>query len=84
MSADDADAAAVLRALAAQTGLQPEQIALSDLLWAIPGMESVKVLRAIAEIEADRGVTVPDDFLFETATVADLVELISSLTRTGS
>jgi acyl carrier protein len=72
-------AGAVLRALATQAGLHPDQIALTDTLWAIPGMESVKVLRAVAEIETTCRVTVPDDFLFETATVADLIELVTSL-----
>jgi acyl carrier protein len=78
----DQDTDAVLHALAAQTGLEPEQIHLTDVLWAIPGMESVKVLRAIAVIEADLGINVPDDFGFETATVADLVRLVSALART--
>jgi acyl carrier protein len=74
---------AVRRALAGQAGLSPDEIALTDAFRTIPGMESVRVLRAIVDIERECGVVVPDDFLFESATVADLVALVSSLVETA-
>jgi hypothetical protein len=68
---------------AEQAGLRAEQIQLSGVLWAIPGMESVQVLRAITNTEVACGIAVPADFLLETATVADLARLVSSLAGTA-
>jgi acyl carrier protein len=71
--------ALVTRALATQTGLRTDEIDSGLSLSAIPGIESVKVLRAVAEIETTCGIMIPDDFLFETATVADLVTFVITL-----
>jgi acyl carrier protein len=48
-------------------------------LAAIPGIESVKALRAISEIEDRLGVVIPDDFLFETATVQEMAAYVADL-----
>jgi acyl carrier protein len=71
--------AVVTRALAEQVGLSPADIAPDDPLAAIPGIESVKVLRAVMLIEEACHVLVPDDFLFEVATVADLAARVADL-----
>jgi acyl carrier protein len=70
--------AVVIRALAAQVDLQPDEIDPRTALGAIPGIESVKVLRAIVEIEETFAIVVPDDFMFE-VTVADLAAFVASL-----
>ncbi len=72
-------AALVTRALATQTGLRTDEIDPGLPLSAIPGIESVKVLRAVVEIEDTCEIVIPDDFLFETATVADLVAFVITL-----
>lgn len=73
----------VIRALATQVDLRPDEITPQTALGAIPGIESVKVLRAIVEIEEACGIVVPDDFLFETATVAELAAFVASLAETS-
>jgi acyl carrier protein len=73
----------VTQALATQTGLRPDEIDPGLALVAIPGIESVKVLRAVVEIEDAYGIVIPDDFLFETATVADLVAFVVNLAETS-
>jgi acyl carrier protein len=75
--------ALVIRALATQVELRPDEIDPLAALGAIPGIESVKVLRAIVEIEEACAIVVPDDFLFETATVADLAAFVASLVETS-
>jgi acyl carrier protein len=71
--------AMVIQALATQVELSPGEIDPLAALGAIPGIESVKVLRAIVEIEEAYAIVVPDDFLFETASVADLAAFVASL-----
>jgi acyl carrier protein len=73
--------AIVAAALAAEAGLQPDLIDASQELSAIEGIESVKILRAVVQVEEECGIAVPDDFLFETATVRDLADLVSELAR---
>jgi acyl carrier protein len=70
--------AVVIRALAAQVDLHPDEIDPGTALGAIPGIESVKVLRAIVEIEDAFTIVIPDDFMFE-STVADLAAFVASL-----
>ncbi|MFJ5549105.1 acyl carrier protein [Streptomyces sp. NPDC093225] len=69
----------VVRALAAHSGARPASIDTAKPLAAIPGIESVKALRAITEIEDELGIAIPDDFLFETATVGDLAAFVAGL-----
>jgi acyl carrier protein len=37
----------------------------------------------VVRIEEDSGISIPDDFLFETATVQDLANLVTRLTGGG-
>lgn len=74
----------VVRALAAQSGVGADSIDTAKPLSAVPGIESVKALRAITEIEDECDVVIPDDFLFETATVRELAAFVASLAQEGS
>jgi acyl carrier protein len=74
----------VVRALATQAGTDTAAIDTDKPLSAVPGIESVKALRAITEIEDECGIVIPDDFLFETASVRELAEFVASLAREGS
>ena len=69
----------VLQALAEQAGVPADRIDVDDLLSAVPGIESVKALRAITQVEDALGVLIPDDFLFETATVRELAAQVATL-----
>ncbi len=71
----------VLDALATHAGVDPSRIGLNEPLSAIPGIESVTALRAITEVEDACGVLIPDDFLFETATVEQFCHQIAELRR---
>ncbi|MEV7414893.1 acyl carrier protein [Streptomyces sp. NPDC089919] len=71
----------VVRALAAQAAVPATGIDADKPLSAVPGIESVKALRAITDIEDECGVVIPDDFLFETATVRELAAFVASLER---
>ncbi|GAA0368890.1 acyl carrier protein [Streptomyces blastmyceticus] len=71
----------VVRALAVEAGVPERSIDTGKPLSAVPGIESVKALRAITSIEDQCAVVIPDDFLFETATVRELAEFVSSLER---
>ncbi|MFI9803980.1 acyl carrier protein [Streptomyces sp. NPDC052301] len=74
----------VVRALATQAGVAERSIDPDKPLSAVPGIESVKALRAITEIEDDCDVVIPDDFLFESATVRELADFVAELAREGS
>ncbi|MDH6134184.1 acyl carrier protein [Kitasatospora sp. MAA4] len=69
----------VRTALAGHSGVPVEAIDPAKPLSAVPGIESVKALRAITEIEDECDVVIPDDFLFETATVAELAGFVADL-----
>jgi acyl carrier protein len=71
--------AVVVVALAAEVDLDPSQIDAGQELATIAGIESVKILRAVVRVEDECHIAVPDDFLFETATVRDLADLVSRL-----
>jgi acyl carrier protein len=78
--ADSTDAlGVVIHALAGQVGIEPWLIDANRPLSAVPGIESIHVLRALAEVEDDCSVLIPDDFLFETATVRELASFIAGL-----
>ena len=69
----------VIDALAGQIGISAELIDSDQPLSAIPDVESIHVLRAIADVEQTCSVVIPDDFLFESSTVRALAELVGSL-----
>ncbi|WP_406423250.1 acyl carrier protein [Streptomyces sp. NBC_00873] len=74
----------VVRALATQANVSASTIDTDKPLSAVAGIESVKALRAITDIEDECDVVIPDDFLFETATVRELADFVASLAREGS
>ncbi|MER6419403.1 acyl carrier protein [Streptomyces sp. NPDC001137] len=74
----------VVRALAVQAGVAESSVDPDKPLSAVPGIESVKALRAITEIEDECDVVIPDDFLFESATVRELADFVAELARKGS
>jgi acyl carrier protein len=74
----------VVRALAGQAGVAEGSIDPDKPISAVPGIESVKALRAITEIEDECDVVIPDDFLFESATVRELADFVAKLAREGS
>lgn len=69
----------VLDALAVQTGLTPQDIDPDQTIVTIPEIESIKVLRAMVQIEEHFAIAIPDDFLFEAATVRTLAEFVATL-----
>jgi len=71
--------AVVVAALAAEVDLDPSQIDAGQELATIEGIDSVKILRAVVRVEEECRIAVSDDFLFETATVRDLADLVTHL-----
>jgi acyl carrier protein len=69
----------VVDALAGQVGIDAARIDPDRPLSAVPDVESIHVLRAITVIEETYAVLIPDDFLFETATVRELANLVQQL-----
>jgi acyl carrier protein len=79
---DEAGCLALIQEVIARNiGATPDVVAPDLALSAVPGIESVKALRAITEIEDACHVVIPDDFLFETATVRDLAAYVHGLTQ---
>nr|WP_237538593.1 MULTISPECIES: acyl carrier protein [unclassified Streptomyces] len=70
--------------MAGQAGVAEGSIDPGKPISAVPGIESVKALRAITEIEDECDVVIPDDFLFESATVRELADFVAGLAREGS
>ena len=71
--------AVVCAALAAEADPDLDGIDPEWQLPLIPGLESVKALRAVVRIEDECGIAIPDDFLFETNTVQQLADLVARL-----
>jgi len=69
----------VVHTLADQIGIDPDRIDPDRPLAAVPDIESIHVLRSISQVEEACSVVIPDDFLFETATVRELVGFIVGL-----
>ncbi|MEU9980225.1 acyl carrier protein [Streptomyces sp. NPDC050856] len=68
---------AVVTALAEVLRTEPGDIGLDTPLAALPGMESVKLLRAVVRVEESCGVAVPDEVLYEAATARELARNIA-------
>jgi acyl carrier protein len=71
--------AVVCAALAAEADPDLDGIDPEWQLPLIPGLESVKALRAVVRIEDECGIAIPDDFMFETNTVRQLADLVERL-----
>lgn len=72
---------AVREILAAELGLPVESIDPDDEIANLPGFDSVRVIRTIARIEKEFGVTVPDEDLFSARVVKDLVVVVARITE---
>lgn len=68
----------VLSVLAAHMGVEVSEIALDEVILAQPGMESVRFMNAIGELEERLDVMLPDDRLAEPFTPRELCELIAA------
>jgi acyl carrier protein len=68
--------ASVRDRLAAELLLDPAAITPEVTLAALPGLDSIKLLHVVAQLEQSYGISV-DDELYVVETVADLVELIA-------
>ena len=75
----DAVEAVVLAAIAKRLADDSPEIALDTPILALEGMESIQVLRAVAEIEDLCGVFIPDDALADAITIRDLATLVTKL-----
>ena len=73
-------AATVVAAVAAQLRATPDEVDLDLPMLALHGMESLMLLRAVAEIEDVLSVTIADDALAEVVTTRDLVTYVTRLT----
>ncbi|MEU0247432.1 acyl carrier protein [Streptomyces sp. NPDC006235] len=63
---------AVVEALAQVLAVTPDSIDPDAPLNSLPGMESVKLLRAVVRVEESCGIAVPDEMLFEAGTAREL------------
>lgn len=70
-------------AIGRQTGAGPAGIVDDQPLSAIAGIDSVKALRAITDIEDTCHVVIPDDYMFESATVVGLAGFVAKLGAAG-
>jgi len=71
--------AVVVDCLADQVGIDRDRIDPDRPLSAVPEVESIHVLRAIADVERICAVAIPDDFLFEASTVRELAAFVAQL-----
>lgn len=69
----------VVDAFAGQAGIDAARIEPDKPLTAIPEAESIHLLRAIMLIEETFAVFLPDDYVFETATVRELADTVYAL-----
>jgi acyl carrier protein len=68
---------AVVEALAQVLAVDPEHIDPDAPLTSLPGMESVKLLRAVVRVEESCGMAVPDEVLYEAGTARELARNIA-------
>jgi acyl carrier protein len=68
---------AVVEALAQVLAVAPDSIDPDAPLNSLPGMESVKLLRAVVRVEESCGIAVPDEMLFEAGTARELAANIA-------
>jgi acyl carrier protein len=81
MSVPTSTADAVVRErLAAELLLDPGQVTPETALAALPGLDSIKLLSVVAELERAFAVTIDDDSLYDLQTVADLTALVGEPT----
>lgn len=69
---------AVSEVLRTELRLGPEPISADDRLDLLPNADSVRLMRAVSNLERRLGVEMDDDAIREAQTVAELVELLQS------
>lgn len=74
-------ASTVVGAVATQLRTTPDQVDLDSPMLALQGMESIMLLRAVAEIEDALDVIIADDALAEVVTTRDLITYVTKLTN---
>jgi acyl carrier protein len=62
--------------LAAELCCRPEAIAVDDDLTALPGLDSLKLLKVVSVLERRYDIGLDDGLLYDLRTVADLAELV--------
>lgn len=67
--------------LAAELCCAPDQIAGDAQLASLAGLDSIKLLRVVSELERGYDIKVDDDKLYELRTVAELAELVHTEIR---
>jgi acyl carrier protein len=71
--------ATVIRALAVNTRLAPRDIDPDAPMAALPGMDSIQLLRAVADVEEACRIAIPDDLLFQASTPRELAAFVAEL-----
>ena len=66
----------VRRIVCEQLGVADAIVTEADEIRELPGVESIKILRAITRIEARFGIELEDEVVFQVQTFRELVELI--------
>lgn len=74
-------ASTVVGAVATQLRTTPDQVDLDSPMLALQGMESIMLLRAVAEIEDALDVIIADDALAEVVTTRDLITYVTKIGR---
>ncbi|HEV7898801.1 MAG TPA: acyl carrier protein [Planosporangium sp.] len=69
----------VVEALAANARLAPADIDPDVPMAALPGMDSIQLLRAVADLEEACDLAIPDDVLFQAKTARELAHLVADL-----
>ncbi len=68
---------AAIRAIIAQEFRAPlPDVEAAETLQDIPGMESLRILRAVARVEKQFGVELSDEAVFTLRTIGDLADLV--------
>jgi acyl carrier protein len=74
--------AAVIRGFVAQElKISPDEIAGDTDIRELPGVDSVKLVRAVARIERYFDVELEDDAVFSVKTIGEITRLVSDVTR---
>lgn len=66
----------VRQLLAEELKLEPASIGDTSDVRALPGVDSVKIVRVVAKIERSYGLEFDDDDIFQLVTIEDIAELI--------
>lgn len=74
----------ITRVFALQAGVEESVVDPDQPAAALKGLESVKLLRAVAEVEDLVGVAIPDDILLDDLTIREFASAVARLPRRGA